>query len=61
MFQRYLPYAIALGVAGNWSEAFDDLYGGAPAWYAGGTGPFKASRFSRSIGSMSRVAGAAGR
>jgi uncharacterized protein (TIGR04222 family) len=60
MFERYLPYAIALGVAGNWSKAFDDLYGGPPAWYAGGAAPFKASSFSRSIGSMSKVAGAAG-
>jgi hypothetical protein len=48
-FQRYLPYAIALGVAGNWAKAFDDLYGGTPDWYVGGTGKFCASGFSRSI------------
>jgi hypothetical protein len=56
MFERYFPYAIALGAADSWSKAFDDLYGAAPRWYVGGTGPFKASSFSRSIGSMSRVA-----
>jgi hypothetical protein len=52
-FQRYLPYAIALGVAGNWAKAFDDLYGGPPQWFVNGTGPFSASSFSRSIGTMS--------
>jgi hypothetical protein len=56
MFERYLPYAIALGAADNWSKAFDDLYGAAPKWYVGGSGPFRASSFSRSIGSMLRVA-----
>jgi hypothetical protein len=53
LFQRYLPYGIALGVAGNWAKAFDDLYGGPPKWYVDGTGPFSASSFSRSIGTMS--------
>jgi uncharacterized membrane protein len=53
LFQRYLPYGIALGVAGNWATAFDDLYGGPPKWYVDGTGPFSASSFSRSIGTMS--------
>jgi hypothetical protein len=53
LFQRYLPYAIALGVADNWAKAFDDLYGGAPQWFVNGTGPFSASSFSRSIGTMS--------
>jgi hypothetical protein len=53
LFQRYLPFAIALGVAGNWAKAFDDLYGGAPKWYVDGSGQFSASSFSRSIGTMS--------
>ena len=52
-FQRYLPYAIALGVAGNWAKAFDELYGGKPDWYVGGTGQFSASSFSRSISGIS--------
>jgi hypothetical protein len=56
LFQRYLPYAIALGVAGSWAKAFDDLYGGPPKWFVGGTGQFSASSFSRSIGTMSGVA-----
>lgn len=52
-FQQYLPFAIALGVAGNWAKAFDDLYGGPPKWYVDGSGQFSASSFSRSIGTMS--------
>jgi uncharacterized membrane protein len=52
-FQRYLPYAIALGVADNWAKAFDDLYGGPPQWFVDGKEPFSASSFSRSIGTMS--------
>lgn len=55
LFQRYLPYAIALGVAGNWAKAFDDLYGGPPQWFVGETEKFSASSFSRSIGTMSLV------
>ena len=55
-FQRYLPYAIALGVAGNWAKAFDDLYGGPPDWYVGGKGQFSASSFSRSISGVASPA-----
>ena len=59
-FQRYLPYAIALGVAGNWAKAFDDLYGGPPQWFVNGTGQFSASSFSRSIGTMSAAVASSG-
>ncbi len=35
LFERYLPYAIALGVAGLWAKAFKDIATAAPQWYSG--------------------------
>ncbi len=35
LFERALPYAIVLGVADAWADAFADLYREPPAWYVG--------------------------
>lgn len=35
MFEKCLPYAMALGVAGQWARAFRDLYREPPDWYHG--------------------------
>jgi uncharacterized membrane protein len=35
MFERYLPYAMALGVDRKWAEAFADIYREPPDWYRG--------------------------
>ncbi|WP_419858500.1 DUF2207 domain-containing protein [Candidatus Palauibacter irciniicola] len=35
MFEECLPYAMALGVAGQWARAFRDLYREPPDWYHG--------------------------
>ncbi|MCY3700636.1 MAG: DUF2207 domain-containing protein [Gemmatimonadetes bacterium] len=35
MFEKCLPYAMALGVAAQWSRAFRDLYREPPDWYHG--------------------------
>ena len=35
MFEKCLPYAMALGVAAQWSRAFGDLYREPPDWYHG--------------------------
>ncbi|HVS60289.1 MAG TPA: DUF2207 domain-containing protein [Gemmatimonadaceae bacterium] len=56
MFERYLPYAMAFGVADKWAKAFEDIYREPPQWYVGGTGQFSASSFSHSIGTMSSAA-----
>jgi uncharacterized membrane protein len=37
MFEKYLPYAMAFGVEGNWARAFDDIYREPPDWYRGST------------------------
>lgn len=56
MFERFLPYAMAFGVADKWAKAFRDMYREPPTWYVGGTGQFNAVSFSHSIGSMSSAA-----
>ncbi len=35
MFERYLPYAMALGVEKKWARAFEDIYREPPDWYVG--------------------------
>jgi hypothetical protein len=56
MFERYLPFAMAFGVADNWAKAFEDMYREPPSWYVGGTGQFSAINFASSIGNMSSAA-----
>lgn len=35
LFERLLPYAMALGVANRWAAAFEGLYTTPPSWYLG--------------------------
>ncbi|MEK6254003.1 MAG: DUF2207 domain-containing protein [Gemmatimonadales bacterium] len=35
MFERYLPYAMALAVEKKWAAAFADIYREQPDWYRG--------------------------
>ena len=35
MFEKFLPYAMALGVETNWARAFESIVTTAPAWYQG--------------------------
>ncbi len=35
LFEKFLPYAIAFGVAGLWAKAFKDIATEAPSWYSG--------------------------
>jgi uncharacterized membrane protein len=35
MFEKYLPYAMALRVEKKWATAFQDIYRQPPQWYAG--------------------------
>jgi uncharacterized membrane protein YgcG len=64
LFERYLPYALALGVEHAWAEQFAQVLGAAagtsgesrpgyaPSWYSGsGIGAFSASGFTSSFGS----------
>jgi hypothetical protein len=56
MFEQFLPFAMAFGVAEKWATAFRDMYREPPTWYVGGTGQFNAVSFSRDIDSMSSAA-----
>src|SRR3989304_5807022 len=60
LFEKYLPYALALGVEQEWSEQFSDVLAKAgtqraaysPAWYSGsGWRDMGASGFASSLGS----------
>ena len=58
MFERYLPYAMALGVEKKWARAFKDIYMEPPTWYAGSSmHAFNASSFSTRLSDMSSRAG----
>jgi uncharacterized membrane protein len=38
-FEKFLPYAMALGVEHRWAQAFKDIVHDPPQWYAGPMGP----------------------
>ena len=60
MFERYLPYAMALGVEKRWAKAFDDIYREPPDWYRGSPGMhFRPTIFVTNLGTMSSQVGSA--
>ncbi|HYA96505.1 MAG TPA: DUF2207 domain-containing protein, partial [Methylomirabilota bacterium] len=53
MFEKFLPFAMALGVEKNWSHAFQDICKEAPDWYRGTYGPqFYPTVFVNNLGGM---------
>jgi hypothetical protein len=58
MFEKFLPFAMALGVEKNWSKAFQGIYTQPPQWYQGGYGPnFYPYMFANDLNHMSSMAG----
>jgi uncharacterized membrane protein YgcG len=58
MFEKFLPFAMALGVEKNWSKAFQGIYTQPPEWYQGSYGPnFYPYMFANDLNSMSLMAG----
>ena len=54
MFEKFLPFAMALGVERNWSKAFQGIYTQPPQWYQGGYGTtFYPTMFASNLNSMS--------
>ena len=51
LFEKYLPYAIALGVSERWAEAFEGIYQETPGWYVseGGVDAFRPAAFHHSL------------
>ena len=58
MFEKFLPYAMALGVEENWAKAFEGIYTQPPTWYngPGGMTTFHPASFTRNLGVMSTAA-----
>ncbi len=60
MFEKFLPYAMALGVEKRWVAAFDDIMKQPPDWYRGDSlSGFRASSFVNNMGRMSTAAASA--
>jgi uncharacterized membrane protein len=54
MFEKFLPFAMALGVEKNWSKAFQGIMTQPPDWYRGSYGPnFYPMMFTSDLGTMS--------
>jgi uncharacterized membrane protein len=53
-FEKYLPYAMALGVEHHWAQAFDGIIKDPPSWYVSPNGyvGFSPLFFSSSMHSM---------
>ena len=53
MFEKFLPYAMAFGVADKWARAFESMNLQPPTWYVGTSGaPFNVGDFTSSMSSM---------
>jgi uncharacterized membrane protein YgcG len=59
MFEKFLPFAMALGVEKNWSKAFEGIMTQPPSWYRGGVyGPaFYPWVFANNLNYMTTQAG----
>ena len=57
-FEKFLPYAMALGVEERWAHAFDGLAQQPPSWYVGPgfPGTFNPILFTSSMNSMAQAA-----
>jgi uncharacterized membrane protein len=54
MFEKFLPFAMALGVEKNWSKAFQGIMTQPPEWYRGSYGPnFYPMMFTSDLNTMS--------
>jgi uncharacterized membrane protein YgcG len=61
LFEKYLPYAIALDVSDRWAGAFEGIFQEAPRWYSSTSdvGAFHPVSFHRSLGSALSTMGSA--
>lgn len=58
LFEKFLPYAMALGVEKNWARAFESIVLTSPVWYQGvNPGGFNTSGFTSRMGDMATRAG----
>lgn len=58
LFEKFLPYAMALGVEKNWARAFESIVTTSPAWYQGAEmAQFNTSGFTSRMGDMAARTG----
>jgi uncharacterized membrane protein len=56
-FEKFLPYAMALGVEHRWAKAFEGILQNPPGWYQSyDSHPFTTFYFVNSLGSMTQTA-----
>jgi uncharacterized membrane protein len=56
-FEKFLPYAMALGVEHRWAKAFEGILQNPPSWYQSyDSHPFTTFYFVNSLGSMTQTA-----
>jgi uncharacterized membrane protein len=55
-FEKYLPYAMALGVEHRWAKAFEGIIQNPPTWYQGDWATFNTFYLVNSLGTMSQQA-----
>ena len=59
MFEKFLPFAMALGVEHQWARAFEGICQKPPDWYRGASvSDFRPGLFADRLGGMSRSAAA---
>ena len=51
LFEKLLPYAVALGVEQSWAKQFENIYREQPQWYSGNTAGFNTVYFASSLAS----------
>ena len=52
-FEKFLPYAIALGIADRWAKAFEGIQTQPPQWYSGYDGAFRPTFFVHNLSTAS--------
>jgi len=57
LFEKFLPFAIALKVEKEWAKQFEGIYTKAPSWYDGNYRTFNVLIFANSLHSFSSTAG----
>jgi uncharacterized membrane protein YgcG len=56
LFEKFLPYALALGVVDAWAKEFQGIYTEPPQWYGGHpTGTFLAAGLAHDLGRFSSI------
>lgn len=56
LFEKLLPYAMALRVEKDWAKQFEDIYSQQPQWYSGDQANFSALALANSLDSFSAKA-----